>query len=891
MPSKAFARPILSAYKMRRGTALLALALAAACGCARPDAHRLVERGEKLLAERKVPEAVVNFRRAIAAAPLDEEAYYQLAAANLAIGNSRVGGEALIRAIQLRPDDWRAVAKLGELMATSGDRKVLAGARDKLLQAVAQLPGDAAAVTALAIVDWKLGAHEAAERRLEQALPSHPERLYSSITLAQMKMVSGDARGAEALLHTAAQGGDADAIIALAEFHIVAGRLDEAAGKLRGVLRRDPLNAKALLDLAALEAGRNRMAEAGAAYRALADLPGRRYRASYGLFLLESGQTGLAAAEFERLHRLDPDDPSLRANLLGAYLAAGREADAEGMLRAAAGKREPGFDALIEKALFDLGDGRTGEAEVGVLTALRLRPEAAQAHYLHAAVLLRRGEVRSAVGELSEALRRDAAFLPARLELARYRVAARAPDVALETLESAPAEQRTSPAMRGARAWVLLAMGDRERFGAEVKAASPREVSALRVPEAVWRLERGDRRGAGRIVDEVLAANSADTRALLLAARVGFLEGGVDAAIREVRRHADKGTFLGDLLLAAGRAPAALEVLRAATTAGQREPELEIAMARAELRSGLATRAEERLADVAAGSGETGALFLLGAARQMQAKYTAAAECYRKVLEADAQFVPALHNLAYLLAEHLGQPEEALNLAQEARELAPESASVDDVLGWVLHRRGLDSLAAIHLKEAAADGCARASAHLALLGAKPADAQTVADPVALGWVDLGAAENAEARLETYRSVRGCQRDETAFDAVLRERDPGKFTQRIIPPLMVCEPRPAFSPASMPAPQAATLESIRASWTSPDLMLQRLFGLSGVNAAEGAGWDNTVISWDDTRSLVPQIPESAIPSDDAAFRDADTQRDATGWNVYDSLWPGAFRGAQ
>jgi len=874
---------------MCRGGALLALALAAACGCARPDAHQLVERGRKLLAERKVPEAVANFRRAIAAAPLDAEAYYQLAAVNLAIGNSRVGGEALIRAIQLRPDDWRAVAELGELMATSGDRKVLAGARDRLLEAVAHVPGDAAAVTALAIVDWKLGAHEAAEHRLEQALPSHPERLYASIALAQMKMVSGDARGAEALLHTAAQGGDADAIIALAEFHIVSGRLDEAAGELRDVLQRNPRNAKALLDLAALEAGRNRITETGAAYRALADLPDRRYRALYGLFLLESGQTGLGVAEFERLRKLDPSDPALRANMLGVYLAAGREADAEGMLRAAAGKREPGFDALVEKALFDLGSGRTGEAEVSVLTALRLRPEAAQAHYLHAAVLLRRGEVRSAVGELSEALRRDAAFLPARVELARYRVAARAPDVALETLESAPAEQRTSPAMLGARAWALLAMGDREQFGAEVKAAGPREARALRIPEAVWRLERGDRRGAGRIVEEVLAANSADPRALLLAARVGFLKGGVDAAIREVRRHADNGIFLGELLLAAGRAPAALEVLRAAAPAGQRE--IEIAMARAELRSGLAARAEERLAGVAAGNGETGILFLLGAARQMQVKCAAAAECYRKVLEADAQFVPALHNLAYLLAEHLGQPEEALNLAQEARELAPESASVDDVLGWVLHRRGLDSLAAIHLKEAAAEGFARAAAHLALLGAKPADPHTVADPVALGWVDLGAAENAEARLETYRSVRGCQPDETAFDAVLRERDPGEFTQRIIPPLMVCEPRPVFSPASMPVPRGATLESIRAAWTDPDLMLQRLFGLSGVNTAEGAGWDDTVISWDDTRSLVPQIPESPIPSDDAAFRDADTRRDATGWNVYDSLWPSAFRGAQ
>lgn len=857
----------------------------------RPGAPRLVEQGKKLLAERNVPDAIASFRRAISASPLDEEAHYQLAVANLAIGNSRVGGEALMRAVQLKADDWRAVAKLGEFMATSGDEKVLAGAREKLSQAVAQLPGDIAALTALAIVDWKLGAREAAERRLEQALPSRPERLYSAITLAQMKMASGNAAGAEALLRAAAAGGEPASIIALAEFHMVAGRLEEAAGELRSAIERDPRNAEARLDLAAIEASRNHMAEAAEAYRVLADLPDRRYRPLYGLFLLQTGKAEPAAAEFERLLKLDPADEALRTSLLGAYLVAGREADAERMLRAAAEKRDPGFDALLQKALFDLGKDRTGEAQTSVLTALRLRPEAAEAHYLHAAVLLRRGEVRSAVDELSDAVRRNPAFLPARLELARFRVASRAPDVALEVLESAPAGQRAAPAVMAGRGWVFLAMGSLERFGAGLRAAGPHAASAMRIPEAVWRLDRGDPQGAKRIAEAVLAADPRDSRALLLVARSGWLEGGTDAAVRNVRRYAGNGPFLAELLLAAGRAPAALAALQAAAAGGQGKPEFEIAMARAELRNGQPARAEERLAALATEPDDKDALFLLGAARQMQGKYGPAAEGYRKVLEGDPEFVPALHNLAYLLAEHLGMPEEALNLAQKARELAPESASVDDVLGWVLYRRGLDSLAAIHLKEAAAGGFARAAVHLARMRARPDVPESTpnaqADPVALGWVDLGAADNTEARLETYRRTRGCQPDAAALDAVLRERDPRRFTERIVPPLMFCEPQPAFNPASMPSPQSVTLESVRALWTNPDLMLQRLFGLSGVNAVEAAGWDNTFISWDDTRSPLPQIELSPFPMADSAFRTPDAPRDANGWDVYDSLWPGTF----
>jgi hypothetical protein len=92
---------------------------------------------------------------------------------------------------------------------------------------------------------------------------------------------------------------------------------------------------------------------------------------------------------------------------------------------------------------------------------------------------------------------------------------------------------------------------------------------------------------------------------------------------------------------------------------------------------------------------------------------------------------------------------------------------------------------------------------------------------------------------------------------------------------------------MPSPQAVTLESVRTLWTSPDLMLQRLFGLSGVNAAEAPGWDNTFISWDETRSPLPEITLSPFPKADSAFRTADAPQDANGWDVYDSLWPGTF----
>ena len=414
-----------------------------------------------------------------------------------------------------------------------------------------------------------------------------------------------------------------------------------------------------------------------------------------------------------------------------------------------------------------------------------------------------------------------------------------------------------------------------------------------RIAEAVGWLEKGDPRGGpdrrgGTGGQSGRFAGPAGGGAQRVAT------GGVEAAIREVQRYAASGPFAGELLLAAGRAPAALAALRAAAPAG-----LPARVPDGHGPGGTAQRAGRASREAPGGPAgrERGDRrpFPAGRRAAQQAKYGPAAECYRKVLEGDAQFVPALHNLAYLLAEHLGQSEEALNLAQKARELAPESASTDDVLGLVLYRRGIGSLAEIHLKEAAANGCARASAHLALMRARRESSQsasnTLPDPVALGWVDLGAAENAEARLETYRRTRGCQPDETALDAVLRERSPARFTERIIPAMMVCEPQPAFNPASLPSPQAVTLENLRALWSNPDLMLQRLFGLSGVNAADAPGWDNTFISWDDTRSLPPKITKAPERIGDPVFRNPATPQDAAGWKCTTRCGRALFTGSK
>ncbi|MGB9606726.1 MAG: tetratricopeptide repeat protein, partial [Bryobacteraceae bacterium] len=79
-----------------------------------------------------------------------------------------------------------------------------------------------------------------------------------------------------------------------------------------------------------------------------------------------------------------------------------------------------------------------------------------------------------------------------------------------------------------------------------------------------------------------------------------------------------------------------------------------------------------------------------------------AAAHYRKAIDLEPRNVLALNNLAFLLAENLNQPDEALQLAQKAKELAPESPEVDDTLGWIYYHKGLYGSAIQHLERAAA---------------------------------------------------------------------------------------------------------------------------------------------------------------------------------------------
>src|SRR5690242_9599152 len=183
---------------------VLALVLLVSAGCSNESrSTRLLKEGKQEMAAGDLSAAIGLFRRATQVNPPDPEAYYQLACANLLVGNGRTAAEELQKAIDLKPAYWDAQIKLAELMATSEEPAVLGDARERLLRTLQHVPSNASGLTALGIVEWKLGQKQEAERHLAQVLSYLPKHLNSRVALAKMKIASGDPNAAEALLHKA----------------------------------------------------------------------------------------------------------------------------------------------------------------------------------------------------------------------------------------------------------------------------------------------------------------------------------------------------------------------------------------------------------------------------------------------------------------------------------------------------------------------------------------------------------------------------------------------------------------------------------------------------------------------------------------------------------------
>jgi tetratricopeptide (TPR) repeat protein len=737
------------------------LALLLAGGCARsPEAKRdrFLASGKKLMASKDYARAILEFKNAVAAVPRDAEGYYQLGSAYAASGNLPLAVSSLRKATELNPRHAEAQLKLAQFMAAFGDKAILEEAEQRLKTLLEGGHSDPNALNTLALTELRLGRPENATQYLEQALDRFPQNLKTSMMLAKLKISQKDLKGAEEVLQKACQQDpkSAEPPLALGRFYWASGRSAEALQQFEQAIRINPQSGPALMDLAMTQNAAGRKPEAEQNFKRLAGFPGKAYEAVYGIFLFQENRRDEAIREFERLAKQNPDDRVARTRLITAYLASQRTADAQRVIEAALRKSPKDLDALLQQSEILLEAGKLSQAQENLNQVLHLKPDSAEAHYILARVHEKRGTMLNARQELSEALRLNPNLLQVRLEMAQLLIANNAAKTALELLDGTPDGQKGLLPVLVQRNWALAALGRREELAKAVEAGLAREQTPdLLMQDGIVKLNRGDFAGAKARLEEALKAAPDDLRALQVLTEAYMEQKRGPEAIERVKRYAAERpqsapaqSFLGKMLLANGDRTAARTALEAAKKADPGMMDVDLALVQLDTAEGKWDSARQTLASVLKTHGPNATAHLwLGNIEAVQRNYPGAINQYRKAVDADNSNVLALNNLAYFLAEHAQQADEALKYAEKAKELAPESADVEDTLGWIYYRKGLYSMAVRHLEAASSQGSRPVRKyHLAMAYAKSGDAARARQTLAAAMkLDPDAAEAKMAR--------------------------------------------------------------------------------------------------------------------------------------------------
>jgi Tfp pilus assembly protein PilF len=501
---------------------------------------------------------------------------------------------------------------------------------------------------------------------------------------------------------------------------------------VRRALEIDPKNGPALFTLAAIQFQTGKKDEAEQIYARLSALPDKQYKPLHAIFLFQTGKADAAIVEFEKLAKADSDDRTARSRLVVAYVANGKPDQAQRVLSEALKRNSKDVEALLERSQLYLRAGNTAGAEADLQQVLHFRPDSADAHLalaeLYAATrspLLRRQE-------LNEALRLNPRLMRARTELVEVLLREKNTATALEVIGQTPADQKNLLPIEVSRIWAMWLSGDEAGARKELD----RTLAIARAPDLVFqdaalKMSHKDYAGAQAGAEEVLRQNPPDIRALRLlldtyTARKKDAE--ADRLLQAVAAQQPKSAriqqLLGEWLVKHGKQDQARAAFLAAKAADPKFPNPYIGLALLDLGQNKVDSARENLAAVLSADNKNLTARMMLADLELKIGNTSGAiEQYRAVAETDTGNVMALNNLAYLLAKN--DPDGALKYAQQAAEIAPQAAAIEDTLGWVYYRKGLYSNALTHLKIAVAkDGTPRRQFHLGMAYVKVGDQAT-----------------------------------------------------------------------------------------------------------------------------------------------------------------------
>jgi tetratricopeptide (TPR) repeat protein len=659
-------------------------------------------------------------------------AYYRLALSELKLGRVSGAVGSLRRAIELLPHDqperWDAAVKLSELyLALARNNKQYMDEVDGYIKGLFErdpesfdahrLSGDM--LLAQAEASYRTGNREQAKEQVRSAIQAFQK-----------------ADGIKA--------GDRDVMLALARAYNADQRPAEAEKLYRQVIDKDKSLMAAYTELYGLYLLQNKAVEAEAVLKSAAAANPKQY---HYLTLLAGHYYGQKRRDdvvrvLDRIKSHAKENEQAYLTVGDFYLRMGEAEEAirqykEGM--AARPQQKTVYEKRVIEAL--MRQGKKAEAAEVASAILKDNPKDSDARGLQASLLLEKGDVLKAIGELQAVVSTAPDNFVARYNLGRAHAARGEWEQARQQFTASIKQRPNYFPARLALAQVQLSRGEYDaaiRSATEIRRFDPQNVSAQMIQSAALMglrrfqesrqilramqqanpnapaiylqlgalgLAERQYQDAEENFRKAFALEPANPRGLLGVVETYLVQKKQDEAIHilqaEIRKspkRADLRAALGNTAVRAGKFDLAVSEFQAALAGLDKgstgSADLHLRLGETHRRKGDLNKSIAELQKARAIVPDHPAvLSTLGLVYDAAGRKQEARQAYEHCLKIAPGNGVVLNNLAFLLAEQGGDLDQALTMAQRAKQLLPHVLEVSDTLGWIYLKKNLSDSA------------------------------------------------------------------------------------------------------------------------------------------------------------------------------------------------------
>ena len=710
-----------ASQRTNQKTALLCLFFLALCGATtacqrdpRLQAQERFERGLKWVEEGRLESALIELRRAVQLAPEHAGAHRELAKIHLQRRNPQEAVRELTLAVQADPEDWESRVLLSDLLVRAGR---FARVQELLEPLEEKGPGDVGAMVILAESYRGQGDRKRAQQLVGAALEIEPHNVRAHFNQAALFLQVKKWSGAERSLRRAWEADRSSMVapLALIDMLFSLGRTTRAEAVVQELLSLQLGGPQPHYAAAAFYLRQRRISEAEEQLRQVRTLGGTSpvFRGILAQFYVATEKKDLAEQEFQEILAENPEDWLNRLRRAEFYWREQRLQDARQDVETILQGRPKDWRALLLRGAIRIDQGDWENAILDLIQAREINDDSPAVHYQLARALVQKGTVETAERSLRQALSKNPDYVPAQLLLAELELRQGRVETVLQDLDELMRRRPALPQSYWLRSQAYVLRGEFRRAEQDLQQVLREMVSQeaerpLVLEALAWvKYRQRQYAAARRLLTEALSLSPSSRQALYLLGLCYVAEKKPDQAFEVVRAYVAKSpdqaaghAVWGELAMRVGRGALAEQHLKKAIELNPKMSSAWAVLAENYVAQHQQELAVETYQSLTKRDKTNAFAFLrLGQLHESLGSLEQAESMYRTSIELAPRNPVAKNNLAWLYAEHGGNIDVALRLAQEARELAPEDPRVSDTLAWIYSKKGIYRTAIDYLGE------------------------------------------------------------------------------------------------------------------------------------------------------------------------------------------------